>query len=165
MPLDFPVVNGEAYSFASVTLLIGGSPFRAVKSIDYSNAVERQHVTGTGQLPFGRTAGMYKGDMSVEIWREQLPDFLELLGDGYMQVEFDVEVQFQARGQEMQEVYAQGVALNKDSASMTNSADGLAIKLELDVLRPIRINGLYPVVETPTIAGGGLGVTLGLSVG
>ena len=149
MSVSFPTVNGKAFSFASVTLRANGIPFRAVKGVDYSSALERQKLYGTDRQAFGRTGGQYKGEASLEIWREQYGDFIESLGDGFMEVEFDVEVQFQEDGQDMQEAFLPSVCIAKGSTSMTNSADGLSVKIELDVLLPIIENGLSPIATAP----------------
>lgn len=64
-----PVINGQAYSFASIELEIDGLVFADVTAIDYADPVKPGKIYGTGGVLIGRTPGMSKPTLSITLTR------------------------------------------------------------------------------------------------
>lgn len=140
--LSFPLVNGESYNFSSITVNVDGTPFRAIKGVDWRESLKPSKVRGTNPVAVGRTTGQYEAEASIDIWIESIPDFLELLGDGYGRTVFDVDIEFDGGSGDMENVFIPSVRVSEGAASFSNNPDGLSVKVSLDVLLPIKTNGL-----------------------
>ena len=76
-PLQYPLINGVSYSFASIEFkFAGGPPIVAVLSCDYSIKRERKKTFGTNVNPLRKTRG--KIDYSAK-WKMALPEAYNLI--------------------------------------------------------------------------------------
>jgi hypothetical protein len=97
--LAFPLVNGHAFSFASVEVIFGDLPIPqiAFKSINYDSALEPGEMRGTDPHVIGYTRGNHTVKADAEIYRlawEVLKVTLGIGGVGYGEVFIDVAVQY-----------------------------------------------------------------------
>lgn len=67
--INYPLVNGNRYSFASIEAWIDDISILGITSINYSDKLEPGMVKGTSMNPIGRTAGDRTSTCDVEILR------------------------------------------------------------------------------------------------
>jgi hypothetical protein len=99
IPAPFPIVNGHAYSFASIELWFGLLPLPqiAFKSINYGAKLDPGEIRGTDPHVLGYTRGTHSADGDCEVYRqawETLKVSLGAGGIGYGEVLFTIVVQY-----------------------------------------------------------------------
>jgi hypothetical protein len=67
MPNQIPLINGKAYSWASVTVQLAGAVLVGITAIMYDDGTEKENGYGAGQMPIDRGEGNYKADASITI--------------------------------------------------------------------------------------------------
>jgi hypothetical protein len=92
--MEYPLVNGHRMSFASINLSVDGTETIAFRSVTYNDTAEPGEVRGSHAQILGRTIGDYTCEASLEIYAEELDQFLRAFGDGYMEKVFDVIVTY-----------------------------------------------------------------------
>jgi hypothetical protein len=97
--LPYPLVNGHAYSFASINVWFGNLPYPniAFKSINYDVALDPGEMRGTDPHVIGFTRGNHTVKADAEIFRlawEPLKATLGFGGVGYGEVFFNIVVQY-----------------------------------------------------------------------
>ncbi len=131
--MDYPLINGVAYSFAELSIKVGAYKTIGFKSINFSESVERGKVRGTGMRKLALTPGELDADASLELYQADWFELLELLGDGYMKARFPVHVDFSNEA-EVHSVDLGGVQIKKVDDSHSQGTDPLTVKLDLDVM-------------------------------
>ena len=94
---DFtPLVNGQAYSYADITVTILGSPIAGIMAINYSDAQEITENYGSGRFPISRGLGKIESEASLTIDRAELNALLAAARDKRLQNigEFDITVSY-----------------------------------------------------------------------
>ena len=66
MALDTVLVNGRSYDFASISVIIGGVPFRGISAINYTQEQEKTNNFGTGNSPVSRGRGAIETSVSID---------------------------------------------------------------------------------------------------
>lgn len=91
---DYPMVNGHRMSFSSINLAIDGTETIGFRSVTYNDSQDPGEVRGAHAQIIGRTLGDYTCEASLELYSEELDEFLRAFGDGYMERVFDVIVTY-----------------------------------------------------------------------
>jgi hypothetical protein len=99
LAVPFPIVNGHAYSYASVEIFWGPMPIaqKAFKSINYGAKLDPGEIRGTDPHVIGYTRGTHSSDGDAEAYLAQwelLKQTLGFAGVGYGEVLFTIIVQF-----------------------------------------------------------------------
>ena len=142
-PVNYPQINGNRYSWSSIELRVLGKRILGVKSVDFAQALEPGEVYGTHAQKIGRTRGELKPTGSIEMNKEEAEDLVNTLGDGYMEVPFDVVIAFRELTT-ISTAIIHGARIKNMDSSHSQGTDALMMKLELDVMW-IEINGKKPL--------------------
>jgi hypothetical protein len=62
-----PLINGHAYGWADIQIVIGGAPITGVKAIKYGSSQEKENVYGAGRNPVGRGYGRITSTASITL--------------------------------------------------------------------------------------------------
>ncbi len=95
--IEYPLVNGHRYSFASVEAQFNGLPILGIKSINYSPELMPGKVYGSAPQKIGRTRGKEDSSADFEMLRLEFENLKETLGNqgvGFGETAFDIVVQF-----------------------------------------------------------------------
>jgi hypothetical protein len=77
-----PLINGRAYDFASVTVIIGGVPFRGISAINYTEEQEKANNFGTGNSPVSRGRGAVDTSVSIDISMSEIEKIRDSAPEG-----------------------------------------------------------------------------------
>lgn len=67
-----PLINGNLYGWADITLLVGGTPITGVRGITYSDKQEVVNVYGAGRVPVGRGKGRITCEASIKLLSDEV---------------------------------------------------------------------------------------------
>lgn len=141
-----PLVNGNRYDFASIELRIRGQIFTGFKEISYSHKLEPGEVRGSAAQPIARTRGEYSAEGSLTLYRQEYDELVAVLGDGFMETEFEGTVTHAERGQPTITDRLVGVRIKSDDSSYSQGADALEVKLDLSIMYLLK-NGKSPLLN------------------
>ncbi len=144
--MNYPEVNGNVYDWSSVEIKLGGDLYIGVKEIKYSHTLKGVKIKGTHPVAIGRTRGEYDAEGSISLWLAEADAFRQALGNGYLEVPFDIVVSYTENGKTLTDTIV-GAKIAKDEGGGSQSPDGLSVSWDLDVMK-ILINGLEPVKKT-----------------
>jgi hypothetical protein len=142
----FPLVNGNRYDFTSIEVLIGGVPFRGIKSIDYKDSLDPAKQWGTSARALGRTRGKADFEGSFEIFKEDavvLRTALAALGlGGYGEANFVIVVTYAELAVSAPSVdVLDGCRVKSCQDTHAQGNEGITEKWDLDVL-DVKRNGI-----------------------
>lgn len=81
-------------TFAQVRVEVKGLEI-LVKSVSYSDSMERSQIEGNAQMSLGVSAGMYKAeDGEIEVYADEFAELVEAFGDKFYTQSFDISVAF-----------------------------------------------------------------------
>ena len=143
---SYPQVNGNRYSWASAEVTINGKRIRGIKEISYSNGLEPGEVRGTGPQKLGRTRGDLKPEASFTILKQEYYELIAALGEGYLEVEFDIVVQYSERNAPIITDEIKACRLKKPDHSYSQSTEAMVVKCDLDCMYVIE-NGIKPIFD------------------
>jgi hypothetical protein len=147
MAIDYPGVNGNRYSWASVEILLPkGKRFRGIKALSAKDNLEPGEIRGTAAQLLGRTRGDYKAEASIELWKREADELIAAFGDGFLEYEFDITANFADRNQPISTIKVLGCRIKGKDESYSMSTEGLAVKFDLSVMG-ILTNGLRPILN------------------
>lgn len=66
-----PLINGVAYSWSSISLVLFGVPVAGIVNIEYKRKQEKTNNYGAGQKPVSRGYGREEYDGSIEIYLDE----------------------------------------------------------------------------------------------
>ncbi len=138
-------VKGFEYSFASVKLKADDQDIEGLKSIEYSNEIDRGMVRGTGMQVKGMTRGQAKASAKITFSTlGAYQAFIAHLGNGYMERSFDIVVSYR-EGTETPIITDEvvGCRFKKPQRKAAQGTDSLEVDVDLDVMYCIE-NGLLP---------------------
>lgn len=69
--MQYPLINGKRYSFASINMSIGIVPVFGITDISYSHSLEPGEVRGAHPQVLGYTRGEYSCEASVTFLKEE----------------------------------------------------------------------------------------------
>lgn len=142
--MDFPLINGHRYSWASIELDIDGADQLQFKEISYSHTLEPGDVRGQGPQVAGTTRGEYSAEGSVTFLKEGHDELIERFGDGYFEKRFNVTVNYAEEGQPVTTDRLVGCRLKASEKSGSQGTDGLEVTAPLHVTY-ITENGKKPL--------------------
>lgn len=142
--MDYPLINGNRYSWASVRIRVGSTEYMDVTEISYSHTMERGTVRGVGAQKLGMTRGEYDAEASITFLKEGFDQLVEALGEGYMEIPFDVAVTYADEGQDTNTDQLVGCRISSIEKNPSQGTDGLTVSCELDVQYIIE-NGVKPL--------------------
>lgn len=136
-------INGNVYDFSSVEAKFNGVSYPITK-IDYESELDPGEVRGNQAQVMGHTRGELKTTQSMSMIRRHADAFMDALGDGFMEVLFEVVVSFGDEGQptRIDTIGQARVKKRKDSGSKGN--EGLETEFEM-VSGYILYNGKAPI--------------------
>lgn len=101
MPVNTkPLINGRAYDWSSITLLIGGVYIVGVTKINYSDKQDKVNRYGAGSVPIARGNGNYSATCSITIYADEVEALTKAAPGKKLQDmgAFDITVQFTPEG-------------------------------------------------------------------
>ena len=136
----------NTFNFLSIVLNLAGiqlTPF--LKSISYSDSIEKNAVFGGQSLPVGVTKGKYTAKLSLEfLSRESYQDLIAKLGPYWLEKTFNVTCSYGEPGKKtISDVIQQCQFTGQDLSASGNEA--IPVKVELLVLGKIKWGGLEPI--------------------
>lgn len=152
-PIQYPMINGHRYSWASVEHGVNGPIVRGIKSIDYDHSLTPTKILGTGPNPIGRTRGVYEAKANVEMYRLEYENLKATLGQGgvgFGETSFTWVVQYADVGQPVITDTLEGARIENPQFGGAEGGDALTVKFTLNVML-IKENGLP--LYTPTSGG------------
>lgn len=142
MPVQFPLVNGKAHSFASITAKAdtesGEESFSAIQSINYKSSKTHGVVRGNSQNVLGRTRGQREYTADMEVLRIEWESFRDKLMEGkgpevgFGDIPFTIQVQYQEEGLPTYTDSIEQCLIDDLDASNTQGTDPTKIKLTLN---------------------------------
>lgn len=146
---DYPIINGNAYSWASISFKIDGQADLGIyiKEISYSHKVEREMLRGAGMRPLGFTRGEYGAEGSVTFTREGWNAIISKFGAGYLERSFGVSVSYAELGQNTVTDELVQVRFGGSENNPSQGAEGTEVSCDLHILA-IRENGVNPLNST-----------------
>lgn len=157
--LAYPLINGNRVSWSSVEIKVIGQRYIGVKNVSYGLELKPGDVVGTHIERIARTDGEQKTSGGMEMYKEEADVLIAALAaiglpqlKGYMQVEFDVIINFRVQSiLPISNVVMQNCRITKVDDSHSQGIDALTTKFDLDPMRILR-NGLLPI-GVPLIPG------------
>jgi hypothetical protein len=142
----YPNINGTSYDWSSIHISLGSLITPAIKGIDYSQALEPGEGRGNSSGWLKRTRGQLKPDASFEIYKSEFQDFIDILGDGYMEKVFDVTVSYQEGTERILTDKLIGCRIKKHADSPKDGSDPPTVKVDLH-LHHVVMNGKNPTTD------------------
>lgn len=156
-PLQYPLVNGFSYSWASVEFKFAGSPIITVQSIDYKVTNEVKWVYGTNPNPLAQTRGKITNSGKCKMLLAEFNVLIASLGandptgnNAYGDVFFDVDITYAEAGNNVIGDTLRGCRITSVEQSSAESADAIMVEMELNPTKILR-NG-QPMSSAPLAA-------------
>lgn len=95
--MDFtPLINGKAYEWADIRLILFGIPVAGITAISYSDKQEMENNYGAGSLPVSRGYGNVMCEASITLESNEVEAITAQAPNGRLQEisEFDVVVSY-----------------------------------------------------------------------
>lgn len=147
MPFDFPLINGEAYSWASLRAEIqhGGGVFESpdLQSLDWSDKLTPGAVRGYGAAKRARTRGEYEAEAKISFTLDGATKFLKSLAAVKKStglVVFDIHADWQENGVDHTAEII-GCRIAERGSQNAPGPDATKVEFPLDVMR-IRVDGV-----------------------
>lgn len=95
-----PLINGINYSWANITLSIGGVPVVGITKIEYKRKQKKENNYGAGAQPVSRGYGNYEYEGSIEIYTDEWKRIIAAAPnrDPLLIPPFDIPVTFSGTG-------------------------------------------------------------------
>jgi hypothetical protein len=142
---DSPIINGNAYSWASIGAAIDGVDTPDFTEITYSPALEPGKVRAMGIRLRGTTAGEADSDGSFSMLKGQASTFIKAMGNGLMRKTFAMTISYEEEGEVTKivtdELFGCRITKIEDSAKVGTEAS--TVKFDIHILR-MKLNGVDP---------------------
>ena len=148
-PLQYPLVNGFAPSWASIEFkpqILGGAPLPTIitiQSVDYEVSNDSKEVRGTNPNPLATTRGMIANTAKAKMLLYEFSQLANALGNAdptgtlaYGDVFFDIQVTFAEQGGPVITDSLRGCRVYKVVQTMSVGADAIVVEIDL---RPLQI--------------------------
>lgn len=101
-----PIINGQQYSWASITINIYGKPLTTIRAINYTDAEEMENVYGAGKLPIGQSFGNITFEGSITLLLSEAQTLADLSPSKRIQdlPAFEATVTYLAAGRQVKHV-------------------------------------------------------------
>jgi hypothetical protein len=150
-PIQYPLINGHRYSFASIEARFNGIPIIGFKSLNYSDELAPGEVYGSRPQLLGATRGKQKASADFEMYRlefEALKATLGIGGVGFGEQKFDIVAQYAELGQPVITDTVVGFRIQKVEFSNADGTDAIVAKVTGFPLR-VLFNGVP--IATPAL--------------
>jgi hypothetical protein len=141
---DSPIINGHAYSWASIGCAIDGVDTPDFTEITYSPALEPGKVRAMGTRLRGTTSGEADADGSFTMLKSQASKFIKQMGHGFMHRTFTMTISYDEEGEGgivTDELF--GVRITKIEDAPKVGTEAATTKFDLHILR-LKLNGIDP---------------------
>lgn len=140
-----PLINGREYDFSSIEATIKGQKFENfLSSISYGQSLDGALVMGNHSQPRGKTRGSLETEASMDVFKADWYDILAALGNGYMEVDFDITVTYGDNGQRVKNDRLVGCNISGHNDDHSQGSDALVVSCDL-LLNHIVIDGKTPL--------------------
>lgn len=144
--LPYPLINGYAFSYASVELKFnlpsGLKIYKGVKSANYKAPREMTKIWGSHPEPYAITIGKQDYEADVELYLAESNDIQVSLGGGFGDVVFDMHCTYTTPGYPLITDVVEACRLNSPEQSWTmGSTEGLTRKFKLQPMG-MKLSGL-----------------------
>lgn len=131
----YPLINGHAFSFASIELSIGGVHVRGFKEIKYSHKREIGKLRGAGVHVLARTRGQYDAEGSLTMWLHEWHQLQSLMGNGWMEGIFTISVIYSEIGPlEAAGDALIGCTITSVEKGGSDGTEGLEVKVDFHIM-------------------------------
>lgn len=152
--IEYPLINGHRFSFASVEALFGAAGLIiGLRSINYKATLTPGDVYGTAPQKIGRTRGKNESTSDCEMLRLEFENLKETLGQagvGYGETAFDIVVQYRELNQPVITDTIIGARITDVDLQNADGTDASACKLDLNVMQ-IWLGGQNQAIVTPDL--------------
>jgi hypothetical protein len=138
------IINRKAYDFTCVELHAKNKRYLGISAINYEHGLEPKRSKGTHSQDLGRSTGDYSTAGSLTIDKQDAELIRADLGDGYMEEEFFIVVNYAKTGMPVITDELLGVRIKKESDAHSKGGDTLSETWELDILEVVK-NGKHAV--------------------
>ena len=142
---DYPLINGQIYSFASAEVKVGIQVFTGFTDISYTQTLEPGVFRGTRPEKLARTIGEHNVEGSFTLVKVEYQELIAALGNGYMETEFDITVTYSEVNGPITTDVLQACRITSEEDSHSQGTDALMVAADLDIIRMTR-NGLVPIL-------------------
>lgn len=123
-----PRINGRYPDYGDVRIFLNAREIATAQSIEYSEAKDSQPVYGAGRNLLGYTLGQHQlNDISLTLLAEEANEFLNVLGNYYMESIFSIKVEYRNQDDApLQELEFNGCSIKEISESPTQGGEALS---------------------------------------
>lgn len=139
----FPSTDGYIYSFASIEASVGNT-IHTITEISYTQTQERGAFRANRPEKLGRTRGDHNVEASCTFAKEVYQELIVELGDGYMDVPFDITINYAEENKPTITDVLVGCLISSEEDGHSQGTDALVVSCDLDVMSMTR-NGLKPL--------------------
>jgi len=161
-PVLGQLINGHAYSFSSIELMVGAESYTNLQSISYNDALEPGELRGTSSKKVARTRGEYTAEGSFEIYKGDLASLLGILAaqgqGGYAEAVFDISANYNEGVSALTTDALLGCRIVNIEDDHSTGTDALTVTVTLNIMEITR-NGLSATSGGPS--GAGIGAAIG----
>ncbi len=149
----YPLVNGNAYSWASAEIIVGTFRQLGITSINYKRGLKMSTVYGAGSNPIAFTQGQGELSGDLEMLLNQYKLMIADLGNGWMSRTLgDIVVSYDEPSGELLTTVDTiiGVRITDvEQGIQSSSTDAAVVKLTYSYLKFLE-NGINPMPDQPT---------------
>lgn len=134
MSQEFPSVNGVKHAYADIVIAVLGRKFRGITSINYKTKRNVGDAHGQGANRAGVAMGKVANDGSIELYREDLQNLIDAIGNGFSEVPFQITVTYRARlGARLMRDTLNGVRISEVDTTGQEGDDPIKGKATLNI--------------------------------
>jgi hypothetical protein len=153
LPLQYPLVNGHRYSFASIEAIFNGIPFIGFTAVNYKPSLKAAMVFGSRPQAIGRTRGKAEHTFDFEMYRLEFELFKTSLGAaglGYGETSFDTVVLYSELFQPVTTDVIVSARIEEVDLSNADGTDPSKVKVTCSAMS-ILLNGMPIAIPSPPI--------------
>lgn len=139
-----PTINGATYDFTSIEFRAKGVWYPELTEIKYGIERKQKLVHASLPQPIAKAGRQLEPTASCKMLRTGVNRILEAFGDGYMEVEFEIVVNYSNEGEALKTDTIQKVNIRKIDLEASQGEDALEVPLEFTPMG-ILLNGKKPL--------------------
>jgi len=91
-----PLINGKAYEYADITMVLLGVPILGTTAVEYGEEANIENIYGTGRYPINRGYGTVEPTAKVTVLMNEVMNIVSIAPNGRLHdiPEFDIIVSF-----------------------------------------------------------------------
>ena len=137
MPVTGTKINGHTYSHSSIELDIAGLKTLNISAVNYEATLEPGHHRGQGSLKNLRTRGEADSSGDFEAPLQDAQAIIDALGDGFMEIPFDITVSYSEPDADIITDKLQGCRITSMTQSSSQGSDVLMRTFNIDIMRVV----------------------------